>query len=119
MTLPADHGFAYQGGLVVIGLVSATVLLALRRPSLTGRAPSVRPLVAVGAVSYGLYLFHWPVYVVLDEARTGLDGPALLGARLAVTTVITLAVLRPARAPGPPGPLATGVARCSSAPQRP
>ncbi len=90
-TLPSDHGFAYEGGLVIVGLISATVLLALRRPSPTGRVLSWRPLVSIGAVSYGLYLFHWPVYVVLDEARTDLHGYALLALRLAVTTVITLA----------------------------
>ena len=36
------------------------------------RCSSARPLVALGAISYGVYLYHWPVYVVLDEERTGL-----------------------------------------------
>jgi peptidoglycan/LPS O-acetylase OafA/YrhL len=94
VVLPTDHGFAYEGGLVVIGLISATVLLALRRPSISGRVLSWRPLVAVGTVSYGLYLFHWPVFVALDGARTGLDGWRLLALRLVVTAAVTVASYR-------------------------
>jgi peptidoglycan/LPS O-acetylase OafA/YrhL/lysophospholipase L1-like esterase len=90
VVLPADHGFAYRGGLAAIGLISATMLLGLRRPSRTRRLLSARPLVAVGAVSYGLYLFHWPVFVILDEARTGLDGQALFAVRLAATAAVTV-----------------------------
>jgi hypothetical protein len=33
--------------------------------------------VALGVVSYGVYLFHWPVAVLVDADRTGLDGFAL------------------------------------------
>jgi peptidoglycan/LPS O-acetylase OafA/YrhL/lysophospholipase L1-like esterase len=91
VALPSDRGFAYHGGLVVVGLISATVLLGLRRPSPTRRLLSARPLVAVGAVSYGLYLFHWPVFVLLDPARTGLDGAALFACRIAVTVAVTIA----------------------------
>ena len=37
------------------------------------RAPA---LVACGRVSYGLYLYHWPVFIILDEPRTGQSGGA-------------------------------------------
>jgi hypothetical protein len=49
---------------------------------------SLPPVVGLGRISYGVYLFHWPIYVIVDEARTDLDGPALLGLRL-VATVLT------------------------------
>ena len=64
----------------------------------------IRPLVAIGVISYGLYLWHWPIDVWLDEARTGLSGFALFALRLAVTGVIATAsyffVERPIRRNG-------------------
>ena len=57
------HGFG------LFGLVNvAFVLGAITAPSasLLGR----RPLVALGRISYGLYLFHWPVITWLTVART-------------------------------------------------
>src|SRR5207244_4691069 len=52
------------------------------------RVLSLRPLCVLGLVSYGVYLWHWPVYVVLDETRTGLRDYALLAVRVAVTVAL-------------------------------
>jgi peptidoglycan/LPS O-acetylase OafA/YrhL len=82
----------YRGGLAVgaaaVAAVLAEVELCPAGPA--ARLLSVRPLPQVGAVSYGLYLWHWPVFGVLDAGRTGLRGPALLTARLTVTLVVAL-----------------------------
>lgn len=78
------------------GLTAVTVLwVGLLVGSLEGRlAPAVlgwRPLVALGGVSYGTYLFHWPVFLVLTSERTGVDGLALLASRLVVTLALATA----------------------------
>ena len=87
-----DQGWIYRGGLPLVALLSAVLITAV----VTGKLSvlDARPLVAVGAVSYGIYLFHWPVFLLLDSARTGLDGPALFALRCAVTAALTIASYR-------------------------
>ena len=62
---------------------------------------SLRPLRVLGLASYGLYLWHWPVIVIVDLDRTNADGAELLFLRLAVMAALTAAsyvlIERPAR----------------------
>ena len=63
------------------------------------RALSTRPLVVLGAISYGVYLFHWPVYVVLDEERTNLPSVPLFVLRIAVTLALAVVSFRHLESP--------------------
>jgi peptidoglycan/LPS O-acetylase OafA/YrhL len=93
----------YRGGfLVFCGLCAVVIAHCLdHKQSRMARALSWEPIRLVGLISYGLYLWHWPVDVVLSPARTGLDGPALLGLRSGVAAAAAAAsyvlVERPVR----------------------
>jgi peptidoglycan/LPS O-acetylase OafA/YrhL len=78
------------GGLVAVAAVNA-LAVAGATAGPVARVLAARPLVAVGRISYGLYLAHWPVVVWLDHDRTGLSGVPLAAVRLAVSVAVAVA----------------------------
>ncbi|WP_051063338.1 acyltransferase family protein [Ilumatobacter nonamiensis] len=89
---PSSSGWAYSGGLVVFAWVSVALIAGLQMNGRARTLLSIAPLVALGRISYGVYLVHWPVFVVLDERRLGTDGWSLAAARLLVTAAIAIAM---------------------------
>jgi peptidoglycan/LPS O-acetylase OafA/YrhL len=77
----------YRGGFLVSALSAAAIIMgAVCVPGgVIARFLSLRLLVWVGTVSYGAYLWHYPVYVYLDADQTGLSGLWLLSLRFAAT----------------------------------
>jgi hypothetical protein len=45
----------------------------------------------LGLISYGLYLWHWPVIVVLNHDRVGIDGVPLAALQVAVSLAFAVA----------------------------
>jgi peptidoglycan/LPS O-acetylase OafA/YrhL len=78
----------YHGGLAGYGVLTAIVIAAAHVEGPVPRLLAWRPLRALGLISYGTYLFHWPIFLWLSADRTGLDGPALLALRLGVTLAL-------------------------------
>ena len=64
----------YRGGLTGLAVLVAILIggLALSPDSAVGRILSLPPLVAIGRISYGIYLWHWPIFRYLHEAELGL-----------------------------------------------
>jgi peptidoglycan/LPS O-acetylase OafA/YrhL len=88
--LDGQQPFLYRGGLWLTEL-GALVLIRCAMEgerSFVARALSLAPLRWVGTVSYGAYLWHWPVDVVLGAERTSLEGLKLQALRFVVTFVI-------------------------------
>jgi peptidoglycan/LPS O-acetylase OafA/YrhL len=98
-----DGAALYRGGLLACSVAGVAVVAAAAqpRPGALGRILGLRPLVGLGLVSYGLYLWHWPLYLWLDADRVGWTGWPLLAVRIAVTlgvaTVSYFVVERPIR----------------------
>jgi peptidoglycan/LPS O-acetylase OafA/YrhL len=79
----------YRGGFAAFSLVSLALVVAVQVPGHpVGRLLSLRWVRHVGVVSYGLYLFHWPLFLWIDTAQTGLTGWPLFGVRLVATFAV-------------------------------
>ena len=91
--LDGSSDLAYQV-LPLIGLAAAMVVASVadrRHPGPVGRVMNLPPLPALGRISYGVYLYHWPIFLVVDQARTGLDGWPLTVVRVAITVALAAA----------------------------
>ena len=90
-TVDQRERWLYDGGLGAYALVSGMVVLGAILPGSPVRALlGVAPLRAIGRISYGLYLYHWPVFLWLTPARVDLEPLPLLGLRLGVTTLLAV-----------------------------
>jgi peptidoglycan/LPS O-acetylase OafA/YrhL len=91
MAFPDGRGPAYEGALPLVGVVSALTIYGLQVPGVMRTVLSARPLVALGRISYGVYLFHWPVYVLIDRQAWGL--PAVLDLALKWSATLAIALV--------------------------
>ena len=86
-----QHPLLYRGGFALIATATALVIAALTHPQarLLPRLLAWSPLPAIGLRSYGLYLWHWPVFMVTRPyIDVPLDGPPLLALRLAIVAAL-------------------------------
>ncbi|MEM9463890.1 MAG: acyltransferase family protein [Actinomycetota bacterium] len=81
----------YRGGLWLMAGSSVLIITGALVDGPLRRALSWRPLTTLGLVSYGIYVYHWPLFLWLDPDRTGLDGWSLAVVRLAATAAVTMA----------------------------
>ncbi|CAM9445776.1 unnamed protein product [Phaeothamnion confervicola] len=85
---PDGRGPAYRGALPLVAIASGALILGLQSDGPVRRLLSLRPFVGLGKISYGVYLFHWPIYVLIDRQQW--DVP--IGVSLLIKLAITLAV---------------------------
>jgi peptidoglycan/LPS O-acetylase OafA/YrhL len=60
--------FLYYGGMVVFSLVSVLLIGAAASPlTITGKVFGALPLRFIGKISYGVYLWHFPIIVITNS----------------------------------------------------
>ncbi|MDH6238001.1 acyltransferase family protein [Cryobacterium sp. CG_9.6] len=69
--LPEDGAATYRGGLALVSVLTAVAIWAGVRGGRFGELLDATPLRYVGERSYGIYLWHWPVLVLLQVGLPG------------------------------------------------
>jgi len=89
LRLDGQSSRLYHGGFVLCEIAVVAVLAAVAHPRVgpIGRALSFKPLRLLGVISYGVYLWHWPVDVVMST-HTQLTGFRLFLLECEVTLAI-------------------------------
>ena len=94
-----DDWMFERGGFLLVASVSAVIIYGLSVPapwSPLHRFMASGPLRFLGRISYGLYLYHWPVYMLVTGDRLGrllpgvdrVSGLGLLAVHLAITVAL-------------------------------
>lgn len=126
-TADGDDAWLYRGGLTATALAVAAIIAhaVLSPTAVIARVLAWPPLVLLGRISYGVYLWHWPLYGLLNAQQTGLHGTALLALRLVATLALAglsyWLVEQPIRTGQRPWPLRPAAVATGSAgtPRRP
>jgi hypothetical protein len=84
------ESWIYRGGLLLLALFSALLIAATVHPAsrLSPKVFALPFVVWVGVRSYGIYLWHWPIYMVTrPHSDLPLTGIPLLVLRVALTVL--------------------------------
>jgi len=90
-SLGMPRSFMYRGGFLFCAVVAAVVIASsvFEPEQSLAKALSLKPLAAIGIVSYGIYLWHWPIIVFMNPATLHVSGFSLEFIRIALIAVFT------------------------------
>jgi hypothetical protein len=81
----------WRGGLAGCSLLALAVIVLVgnRNDSAVARALACAPVVYLGRISYGVYLWHWPIIVLANPGRVGFGGWPLDLLRVGLTLAVS------------------------------
>lgn len=89
-----DEFWLSNGGYALLSLVWAGWIAAALQPGRLQRVCSWTPLVRLGAISYSLYVVHWPIVLLLPDERVHLTGWPAVTLRIALALCASAVVYR-------------------------
>ncbi|MGE7624361.1 acyltransferase family protein [Viridibacillus sp. NPDC096237] len=88
MTMDETGSFLYMGGMLFASVVTAILIAVIVHPaSYIGNLFSFKPLIWIGARSYGIYIWHFPIVVLMGA---GVGNEAIGFTKLLIIIVLTL-----------------------------
>ncbi len=95
-TMSGASGAVQRGGLALCSVAALCVVAAVAHPQprLLARLASFSPIRRLGVISYGVYLYHWPIMVWLSTERVHLAGPLRFLLQLVVTLAVSIVSYR-------------------------
>lgn len=91
LVVRADSTWVFdKGGALLFALAASMVFISVadKRPTSLSRALSWGPIVQLGQMTYGLYLFHWPINVWLDPYLQSLPLVASVAVKFGLTVAV-------------------------------
>lgn len=78
----------YPWGLLATAAATCAVIIGSLQGGVSARVLAFRPIAQLGRMSYGTYLVHWPIFLILTPARTGLPAAPLFAVRFIVSVAL-------------------------------
>lgn len=88
VVVETDDSWLYSGGLPAFSMLSMLLVIGVQSPGIVRWCARRPTAVRIGGLSYGLYLFHWPVFLLVTEDSIRWSGWPLHAVRLAITAVL-------------------------------
>ena len=89
MTPDGADPWLFRGGFLWTAIATLMLIASVsHRRTIAGRVLGTRVLLWIGTRSYGLYLYHWPIYQIIREVA----GNVLTVQQFVVAMVITVAI---------------------------
>lgn len=104
LLLRPDDPFLYQGGFSLVALIAVLIIgVTIANPGrMLSRVLASSILVRLGRISYGIYLFHFPIFLALESLRVShsrVNFVAVLGLRVIASIAVALASFKLVESP--------------------
>jgi len=91
VSVPETARWLYRGGLWGVSGLSCALILAAFGGGWFAKILGGRVLATVGRMSYGIYVYHWPLIILIQPGTYGLHGIGLAGLRVGATALAATA----------------------------